>query len=171
MKVKLGDGLENKTKPIAIVAIMVVVIASVVFLSLPNALAEEDATTDVKQRIGNLVKKRLAITIGGRFLKNGVPETLEGKAYVVERIILVMDTEGDKVNVIMPNRWAVNGVTMNTKDLFDGDPFNVGDVVVIETLKLELVKETHTVNSYFAYSIYSDGTTASALLPVNVEVG
>jgi hypothetical protein len=164
--------LENKTKNIAIVAITAVIIASVVFLSLPNALAEEDnTTTGVEQRSGNLVKKRLTMAIGRRFLMNGIPETLEGDVYVVERVILVMDIEGDRVNVIMPYRWVVNGVTMNTRDLFDGDPFNVDDEIVIETLKLENVKETHTVNSYFAYSIYSDGTSASALLPVNIEVG
>ena len=164
--------MENKTKQIAIATIMAVIIASVVFLSLPNALAEEDdTTTDAKLRIGNLVKKRLAMAFGRRFLKNGVPETLEGEVYVVERVILVMDIEGDKVNVVIPNKWIVNGATTNAKDLFDGDPFNVGDEVIIETLKLEIVKETHTVNSFFAYSIYSDRTTAIALLPVNIEVG
>jgi len=111
------------------------------------------------------------MAIGRRFLKNGVPETLEGEVNVVERFILVIDIEGNKVNVIMPNRWTINGEIKNTKDLFDGDPFNIDDEVIIETLKLEIVKETHTVNSYFAYSINSEGTTASALLPVNIEVG
>jgi len=82
-----------------------------------------------------------------------------------------MNIEGDKVNIIMPKWWTINGETKNTKDLFDGDPFNIGDELIIETLKLEIVKETHTVNSYFAYSIHSDGTTANALLPVNIEVG
>jgi len=163
--------LENKTKTIAIVAIMAVIITSIVFLSLPNALAEEDNNFDVKQRLGNLIKKRLIVNIGRRFLKNGVPETLEGEVYVVERVILVLNIEGDKVNVIIPNKWIANGETMNAKDLFDGEPFDVGDEVIVETLKLEIVKETHTVNSYYVYSINSDGTKAIALLPVNIEVG
>ncbi len=164
--------MQNKTKSVAILAITAVIIASVVFLSLPNALAEEDTVTpEDKQRISSLIKKRLATAIGRRFIKNGFPETLEGEVYVVERVILVLDNEGDKVNIIMPNRWTINGETKNTQDLFDGDPFNIGDEVIIETLKLEVVKETHTVNSYFAYSIQSDETTASALLPVNIEVG
>ncbi len=163
--------MQNKTKSVAILTITAVIVASVVFLLLPNALAEEDTVTpEDKQRI-NLIKKRLATVIGRRFIKNGLPETLEGEVYVVERVILVLDNEGDKVNIIMPNRWTINGETKNTQDLFDGDPFNIGDEVIIETLKLEVVKETHTVNSYFAYSISSDGTTASALLPVNIEVG
>ena len=164
--------MQNKTKSVAILAITVVIVASAVFLSLPNALAEEDTVIlEDRERIGNLIKKRLATAIGRRFIKNGVPETLEGEVYVVERVILVLDNEGDKVNIIMPNRWTVNGETKNTQDLFDGDPFNIGDEVIIETLKLELVKETHTVNSYFAYSIQSDGTTANALLSVNIKVG
>ncbi len=71
----------------------------------------------------------------------------------------------------MPNKWIVNGETTNTKDLFDGKQFNASDKVIIETSKLEIVKETHTVNSDFAYSIYSDGRTAIALLPVNIIVG
>jgi len=162
--------LENKTKTIAIVAIMAVIITSIVFLSLPNALAEEDNNFDVKQRLGNLIKKRLIVNIGRRFLKNGVPETLEGEVYVIERGILVLDIEGDKINTIVPYKWIINGETINTKDLFDGDPFNVGDEVIIETLKLEIVKKAHTVNSYFVYSINRDGTEAIALLPVNVEV-
>ena len=155
-----------------ILTITAVIVASVVFLSLPNALAEEETVTlNNRWRIGNLIKKRLATTIGRRFIKNGVPETLEGEVYVVERVILVLDNEGDKVNIIMSNMWTINGETKNTHDMFDGDPFDIGDEVIIETLKLELVKKTHTVNSYFAYSIHSDGTTASAILPVNIEVG
>ena len=164
--------MQNRTKTVVILTITAMIVASVVFLSLPNALAEEDTLTpDNRQRIGNLIKKRLTTAIGRRFIKNGVPETLEGEVYVVERVILVLDNEGDKVNIIMPNRWTVNGETKNTKNLFDGDPFNIGDEVIILTLKLEVVKETHTVKSYLAYSIYSDGITATALLPVNIEIG
>ena len=163
--------MKNKTKLITIVAIMSIMITSIVTLTLPNALAEENTTTtDVRQRISNLFKKRLAITMGRRFLKNGVPETLEGEVYVIERDILVLEIEGDKVNTIVPYKWMINGETINIKDLFDGDPFNVGDEVIIETLKLEIVKETHTVNSYFVYSINRDGTEVNALLPVNIEV-
>jgi len=40
-------------------------------------------------------------------LKNGVPETLTGDAVAVGRSILVLDTEGRQVNVILPNKWVV----------------------------------------------------------------
>jgi len=72
--VVFGDDMHNKTKPIAIVTITVVIIASFVFLSLPNALAEEDTiTSDIKQRMGNFTKKKVSNGYWKAFPKEWCP--------------------------------------------------------------------------------------------------
>ena len=62
------------------------------------------------------------------------------------------------------------GEAFTLQDLFDGDPFELGENVTLETLMLELIKDTHIVKSYFAYSIQIDRETVTALPPFNIEV-
>jgi hypothetical protein len=95
---------------------------------------------------------------------------LVGEASVVERCVLVLDVQGKVVNVVVPRIWVVDGETLTLQDLFDGDPFDLGEEVTLETLMLELIKDTHTVTSYFTFSIQSDEETAAPLLPFNIEV-
>lgn len=165
----VGGKMEKKTKAIVIAMLMVVVVASGLVLSLRAASAEEVPPQTFEGRGDKrLLKRREAII--WRFVKNGVPETLVGEASVVERCVLVLDVQGKVVNVVVPRIWVVDGETLTLQDLFDGDPFNLGEEVTLETLMLELVKDTHTVTSYFAFSIQIDEETAAALLPFNIEV-
>lgn len=161
--------MEKKTKAIVIVSLMALMVFSGVFLSLQAVSAEEVPTPTVdKQDLRHLLKRRGAIMM--RFMRNGVPESLAGDISVVTRVILVLDIDGQAVNVLVPRFWVFNGETSHIKDLFDGDPFSLGDEAVLETLMLELVKETHTVKSYLAYSIQIGDKTATALQPFNIEV-
>jgi hypothetical protein len=165
------DGkMEKKTKAIVIATLMVVVVASGIVLFLQAVSAEEvPSRTYERQGDKRLLKKREAIL--WRFVKNGVPETLEGEASAIERHILVLDDQGDFVNVVVPWIWVIDGETLTLQDVFDGDPFELGEDVTLETLMLELVKDAHSVTSYFAYSIQINEETATALLPFNIEIG
>lgn len=168
--------MEIKTKAIVIAVLMVAVIASGVFLSLQIASAEDvPASTDDEHMLTACYRRmyRYKLKEYGwlikRFLRNGIPENLEGEVSVVTRHILVLDDGGETINVIVPKFWVINGEKLDIKDLFDGDPFSLGDEAAIQTLMLELVKESHAVRSYFAYSIQIEGETATALLPFNIE--
>ena len=170
LKRVIVDGkMEKKTQAIVIATLMVVVVASGIVLSL-QAVSAEEALPQTFEGRGDkrLLKRREAIV--WRFLKNGVPETLEGEAAVVERCILVLDVQEKVVNVVVPRIWVIDGETLTLQDIFDGDPFEIGEAVTLDTLMLELVKDTHTVTSYFAYSIKNHENTATALLPFNIEV-
>jgi hypothetical protein len=81
-----------------------------------------------------------------------------------------LDVPEKVVNVVVPRMWVIDGETLTLQDLFDGDPFVLGEEVTLETLMLELVKDTHTVTSYFAYSIQNYEDTATALLPFNINI-
>jgi hypothetical protein len=161
--------MKNKTKAIVLASLIVTMVCSGVLLSLHAVSAEEvSPPTGDRQDISYLLKRRDALVM--RFLRNGVPEVLEGDVSVVTRVILVVNIEGEAVNVVVPRFWVFNGETTHITDLFDGDPFNLGDEAVLKTLMLKLVKETHTVKSYVAYSIQIEDKTATALQPFNIDV-
>ena len=71
--------------------------------------------------------------------------------------------------MILPGKWVYGGEVLGTLDLFDGEPFDIGDVVKLETLLLKLDKGDHIVTSYLVLSISVGDKVATALLPFNVE--
>jgi hypothetical protein len=168
-RIIVGGKMEKKTKAIIIATLMVVVVASGLVLSLQAVSAEEAPPRTFEGRGDKRLLKRREANIW-RFVKNGVPEILVGEASVVERCILVLDVPEKVVNVVVPRMWVIDGETLTLQDLFDGDPFVLGEEVTLETLMLELVKDTHTVTSYFAYSIQNYEDTATALLPFNINI-
>ena len=162
--------MEKKTK-IAALAVVVAILAVIagIYLSLPVAYAEATPTGNGQYTI-NLQYRRRA-WLGLRFLKNGVPSTLTGEASAIGNSILVLDTGERQVNIILPPKWILNGQVITTRDLFDGDPLSIGQhqKISLQTLKLELVKNTHTVTAYIAYEIQTEGMVIKALMPVNIE--
>jgi hypothetical protein len=160
--------LKNKTKVIAMVAPIVFILVLGVLISLSTVSAEEPEDTQSDRRqIGRSFRRR--VSIGRWIIRRGTPETLIGEVSAVEGRILVLDVEGSKVNVIVPKRWIIDGGALNIKDLFNGQRFSLGDEVTLETLKVEFEGDAYKVKIYFAHSIQTDGQTASALLPFNIE--
>jgi hypothetical protein len=157
--------MDTKTKVIA--ALMVVMVAAGGVILLPTVSADESPAPPGDGRGGHLFWRR--VPIWRWVINNGIPETLEGEASTFKRCILVLEVQGEPVNVVIPGFWTVGDEVMNTEELLDGDPFGMGDTMTIETLMVELVKETHTVKSYFAYTIQVDEVKATALLPFNIE--
>jgi hypothetical protein len=163
------NNMEHKTQAIVVASLMVFLACTGVVLSLQGVAAEDVSTPTVdRQEVRCLLTTRGAI--GLWFVRNGVPATLTGDVSVATRVLLVLDVKGKAVNVLVPRFWVVNGETMSIKDLFDGDPFSVGETAVLETLMVEWVKDTHTVTSYFAYAIQIGEETATALQPFNIDV-
>jgi len=160
--------VDKKTK--IIIAILVITSTTLgIYLSLPVVYAEVTPAANGQYTI-NLQYRRRA-WLGLNLLRNGVPETLEGDVVALARTILVLNVEGEQVNVILPNRWVVGGQILNTSELFDGAPLSIGEsqTIGLKTLKLELARSTYRVQIFVAYEIVSDGETIKALLPFNVQ--
>lgn len=158
--------MENKAKHTA--ALMIALIAVGAFLILPSALAEEGQDSpDGPRWLWRRPSVRLRLW---RYvLRDGVPMSVEGEAVVLEGYILIVEVAGSPVNVNLPGKWVVNDEALTAQELFDGELFSFGNILTISTLKLEMTTETHTVNSFFAYTIEGDGATAHAILPFNIE--
>lgn len=157
------------------------VVAIGVILILPMVSAGEQELTD--SRYGNESELKLQLERQGiryfiqrrdaivrLFIKSGTYQPLEGKISAVTRHILVIMDEDETINVLMPNKWVIDGNILSTQDLLDGNPLGLGDIASIETLMLELDRETHVITSYLAYSIQVGEEAATALLPFNIEV-
>jgi len=161
--------VKNVEKKKMIVALTIAIMALGTLLFIPTALAEEELVepeANGKTRSWRpFLKLRLLIYI----LKNGTPTELVGEVVALDGHILVLSIDDSLTNVNIPGKWIVDGETMTAKGLFDGEPIGPGDVVTINSLKIEIVGETHKVISYFAYRIEAEGTTASAVLPFNIE--
>jgi hypothetical protein len=170
--------MENKTKVMAL-SILLVVAVSVIFI-VPAVFAEDQELSvppyenegELKLRlerhgISYQVQRRNAIA--RRFITSGSYYLLTGEISAVNRHILVITDEDNTINVLMPKTWVIDGNKLSTQDLLDGEPFRLGDTVYIETLMLELERETHVVTSYLAYSMTVGEEAATALLPFNIE--
>ncbi len=161
--------MEKKTKIAALTSIIFIAVAASLYLSFPVAYAEIIPRGNGHYTIS--LQYRRTLGLGLNFLKNGVPETLTGDAVAICRSIVALNIEGTQFNVILPNKWIVDGEIVNTSELFDGEPLSVGQaqIISLKTLKLELAKDTHIVKAYVAYEIYTAGETIKALLPVNIQ--
>jgi hypothetical protein len=161
--------VKNVEKKKMIVALTIAIMAIGTLLLISPALAEEDLgepeATGKTRSWRPLLKLRLLIYV----LKNGTPTELGGEVVVLDGRILVLSIDDSLTNVNIPGKWIVDGETMTAQELFDGDPIGPGDAITINSLKIEVVRETHKVKSYFAYRIEAEETTASVVLPFNIE--
>jgi hypothetical protein len=149
------------------------------FMLIPTISAEEsvqipqsciDGNVDIplRERIVNYwIWRRDALL--RKFIRNGSYKLLEGTVSAVTRNILVIESEDKTINVISPGKWVYNGNILSIQDLFDSDPFNMGDTVILETLMLKLEKDDQIVTSYLTLTVSVGENTVSALLPFNVE--
>ena len=158
--------MEKKVK--ATIVLITALIAATAFLMIPNAFAEvsdEAEMNSERNRWQPQTKLRLLIYV----LRNSVPSQFQAEVVTLEGRILVASIDDELVNINMPRRWAVEGEVFSVQDLIDGDPLGPGDTITISALKLEMIKDTHSITSYFSYTLESEGITASAILPFNIE--
>ena len=158
--------MEKKVKiGVALAAVFV----AIGVLLIPAVLAEEEfreSKSTVNQHFPKLpIKFRLRAYI----LKKGEPTEIDGKIVALEGKILVISNGESLLNINMPGKWIAEGVTYGVHDLLEGDPIGPGDSISINTLKVDIDKDTHSVTMYCAYSITVEDLTASAVLPFNVE--
>jgi hypothetical protein len=104
-----------------------------------------------------------------RFITDGSLAALDGEIVGMSQHILVVKVNDQVLSILMPRQWVVNGDTLSYPDLMS-EHLIVGQSITIDALKLTLEKDTHAITAYLAYAFETDGLTATALLPFNVEV-
>ena len=125
--------------------------------------------TLVLNRDGLAYRIRRRDAILRRFITDGSLASLHGEIIGISQHILVIKVDEQVLNVLMPGKWVVNGETLSFADLMDGTLY-IGQFITLDTLKLTLEKDTHAITAYLGYAFESNGVTANALLPFNVEV-
>lgn len=172
--------MEKTTKFAALAALMVIVTATGLYLSLATVSADDAETLDA-----GLLRRRLQdaepyegavrrwVTRRGEFawrvIKNGVPVTLAGEVSAIDGHIAVLTVDGSSVNVVMPGKWAADGAILTTQDLFDDAPYGTGQSVDLRAMKAQLDRDTHTITCYVAYEMQVDDIVISAVLPFNID--
>lgn len=99
------------------------------------------------------------------FLKNATPTTYTGNIMNVSDNILVLNAAAESVNIIMANKWMVDGKVLILHDLFVKGTLSVGQSVTISAL----VYSMNHIYIAFGYEITIGTTSIPAVLPFNVR--
>ena len=171
--------MERKTKltlfTVAIIAALSWSLLAVVPLAAADEQELEVPTSDGQKvtlelhRDGLAYRLRRRDAILRRFITDGTLATLDGEIVGLSQHLLVIKVDEQVLNVLMPGRWVVNGDIIAFPDL-TSTQLMVGQSITIDALQLTLEKDTHAITAYLAYAFETEGYTATALLPFNVEV-
>jgi len=161
--------VEKKVKIIVVLAISLMTVGAL--MKVQPAFAKDEIIDTGEDLEGRRLgwRHRCRLTALMYILRNGVPAEVTGEVIALEGRILVVEGSGELVNVNLPWKWMVDGEVYTAQDLFDGEPFGAGEGVAIDSLMLEIERESHTVTAYFAYEMDIRGTTATAVLPFNIR--
>jgi hypothetical protein len=171
--------MERKTKLTLFTVAIVAALSWSLLAVVPFAAADEqelDIPTFDGQKVtlelnrdGLAYRIRRRDVILRRFITDGSLAALDGEIVGMSQHILVVKVNDQVLSILMPRQWVVNGDTLSYPDLMS-EHLIVGQSITIDALKLTLEKDTHAITAYLAYAFETDGLTATALLPFNVEV-
>jgi len=107
-----------------------------------------------------------------RFLANSGVVTFNGTIVAHARNILIVDSNGMRLNVILPPAWNRGSEVMGVGKLFNQSYIANGDSVTVKALKATYTNaQGVTISTILAYEIV-DNTTGNhlyAVLPFNIE--
>jgi hypothetical protein len=171
--------MERKTKLTLFTVAIVAALSWSLLAVVPFAAADEQEldiptfdghkVTLELNRDGLAYRIRRRDVILRRFITDGSLAALDGEIVGMSQHILVVKVNDQVLSILMPRQWVVNGDTLSYPDLMS-EHLIVGQSITIDALKLTLEKDTHAITAYLAYAFETDGLTATALLPFNVEV-
>ncbi len=161
--------MEKKVKITVILAISLMTVGAL--MMVPPAFAEDEIIDAGEDAEGGRLRWRPGCRLRALIyiLRSGVPAEVAGEVIALEGRILVVEDGDELVNLNLPWKWMVDGEVYTAQDLFDGEPFGAGDGIAIDALMLVMEKESHKVTVYFAYELEIQGTTATAVLPFNIQ--
>jgi len=104
-----------------------------------------------------------------RFLSEAEAVTVEGEVIAHFRRMLIVDSAGKRLDIVLPRAWNVNNEVINVSQMFE-DYISAGDMVSIGALQSEVTnKQGVTFRAILAYEISNGEHTFYAVLPFNIE--
>jgi len=171
--------METKTKIlIGTLLVLLVIATSVAVFAAPmyNAMAIAQKPTSMsngQNENENLNLKLLNGELSFKWLfKDAKNVTIEGKIVTYLGRILVVDSEGKKLNIILPKHWSANDENKiyNVTELFDASLIKAGDAVTIKALERDVTnKNGLTISIIAAYEIIGVDNSLHTILPFNVS--
>jgi len=167
--------METKLKVLAVSAILVMVLLS----SLSVLPLVAGATSNVEERqnrrlVVHIVRHRPhpRAQIARQFFRGASAVTIEGSVAAYHRNILVLDSNGENINVILLPIWRYGADVVNVSGLFEKGYLQVGDSVVVKALQRTVTNSNGvSIVTVVAYEIenISGGYTLYAVTPFNVR--
>ena len=106
------------------------------------------------------------------FFREASGVTVEGSVAAYFRNMLILNLDGESINIVLPPVWRVNSEVMNVSTLFEEGYIEVGDEVLVKAVQRKATNENGlSIVILLAYEIESqNGYTLYAVLPFNIEV-
>jgi len=110
------------------------------------------------------------------FFKDAEVVTIDGTVVTRSRNILIVDSEGKRLNILLPPLWSVNteDKVLNLSAIFKENYVKAGDTVTITALERTVRNEKGVSVSFIvAYEILDETTDNHlyAILPFNIATG
>ena len=166
--------METKLKVLAASAILVMVLLS----SLSVLPLVAGATGNVEERqnrrlVVHIVRHRThpRAQIARQFFRGASAVTIKGSVAAYHRNILVLDSDGENINVILLPMWRYGADVVNVSDLLK-EYLQVGDSVVVKALQRTVTNSNGvSIVTVIAYEIEnsSEGYTLYAVTPFNIR--
>ena len=167
--------MKSKSRVIlAAVAISVILISLALFrpsLAAPSGKEEDRPKWRGPHavKMGEDLRFNRGSMLGLRLLRRCEPATIQGTIVTYARHMLVVDTGGEQVRVVVPRLWVVDGEAMNMTEIFESGVLNPEDSVTVSALRWDVENEDLTIYGLFGYKIEKGEEVFYALLPINIE--
>jgi len=118
-------------------------------------------------------KEELQRSAAAWFFKDAEVVTIDGTVVTHLRNILVVDSDGKRLNILLPPQWSVNSEdkVLNISAIFKENYIKAGDTVTITALERTVKNEKGVSISFIvAYEIVDETTNNHlyAILPFNI---
>ena len=164
-----------------LLGVMVTLVVALPLISNAFAVEMYSENPDGEHNLSLREKIRLRLWLQHRrrevikqFLKEAESLTIEGVVATHYGRILMVDAEGERLNILIPELWSVDSEVINITEMFDGGYVNLGDSVTIDALQRSFTNEKGvSITVIVAYEIEIDnggsGNHLYAVLPFNIE--
>jgi len=158
---------------IVAIAIVLPLMSSALSVEAESSKPDEESNSTPRGWALQLMTNQGPLRLGGailrRFLSGAEAVTIEGEVIAYFRHILIVDSGGKRLNVVLPRVWNVNNEVINVSQIFE-DYINAGDTVSMEALQSTVTnKNGVTFTAILAYEITSGEHTFYAVLPFNID--
>ncbi len=167
--------METKTKVlIGVILVFVVAVPLLVDVATADANGQGGDLT-LRERIARLLMRLKAQQqqreVARQFLREAESATVQGTVVAHAGRIMIVDSDGTRLNILLPGTWNINSEVVNLTVVFE-NYVHSGDAITAKVLQRTVTNENNvTFTAIVAYEI-TDATSGNhlyAVLPFNIE--